>query len=88
MVHYKGSDDYTCAEQDIIIMQLEDFLWVDPEYLLPQDRGLLDEGFCWCYVDRGYGDRSLRADEHSRRSDTDKLRRRLRDGKSHGFETS
>ena len=68
MVHYKGSDGYSRAraEHDKIIMQLQDFLWVDPENLLPQDRGLLDEDFdelgsspaaSWCYVDRGYGDR-------------------------------
>ena len=65
-----GSDGYSRAraehDNDKIIMQLQDFLWVDPENLLPQDRGLLDEDFdelgsspaaSWCYVDRGYGDR-------------------------------
>ena len=67
LVHFKGSDGYTRAE----------------------DRGLLDEDFdelgsspaAGMYVDRSYAmETAISAAEHSRRSDTDKLRRRLTHG--------
>ena len=84
MVHFKGSDGYTRAEHDKIVMKLRDFIWVDPEYLLPQDRSLLDQDFDELGSSLAAGamwieamETSISAAEHSRRSDTDKLRRRL-----------
>lgn len=86
MVHYKGSDGYTRAEHERIIMKLQDFIWVDPEDLLPQDRGLLDEDFDELGSSPAAGamwieamETAISAAEHSRRSnsDMDKRRRRL-----------
>ena len=45
VVHFKGPDGYTHAEHEQILTKMKDFLWVDPQDLLPRDRGLLEEYF-------------------------------------------
>ena len=45
VVHFKGPDGYKRAEHERILSKLKDFLWVDPQDLLPRDRGLLNENF-------------------------------------------
>jgi hypothetical protein len=45
VVRFKGPDGYTQAEHDRILTKMKDYLWVDPQDLLPRDRGLLDEDF-------------------------------------------
>ena len=65
-------------------MKLQDYIWVDPEDLLPPDRGLLDEDFGELGSSPAVGamwieamETAISTAEHSRRSDTDNLRRRL-----------
>ena len=43
VVHFKGPDGYTHAEHEQILTKMKDFLWVDPQDLLPRDRGLLEK---------------------------------------------
>ena len=70
-------------------MKLQDYIWVDPEDLLPQDRGLLDEDFDELGSSPAAGamwieamETAISAAEHSLRSETamDKSSRRLTDG--------
>ena len=39
VVHFKGPDGYTHAEHERILSKIQDFLWVDPQDLLPLIEG-------------------------------------------------
>jgi hypothetical protein len=44
-IHYKDKEGLTAAQQEKIAKECEDFLWIDPMSLLPEDRDLLDMDF-------------------------------------------
>ena len=84
VVHFKGPDGYTHAEHEQILTKMKDFLWVDPQDLLPRDRGLLEENFnsmgsspAACELWIAAMEVAVSAAEHARRK-TDPTSRRRR----------
>eukprot|EP00985_Skeletonema_marinoi_P000027 scaffold8_cov142-Skeletonema_marinoi.AAC.20 len=88
VVHFKGPDGYTHAEHERILSKIQDFLWVDPQNLLPHDRGLLNETFeslgsspAACELWIAAMEVAISAAEHARRQDDpSSCRRRLTTG--------
>ena len=83
VVHFKGPDGYTHAEHERILSKMQDFLWVDPQDLLPRDRGLLNENFeslgsspAACELWIAAMEVAISAAEHARRQDDPSSHRR------------
>ena len=95
VVHFKGPDGYTQAEHDRILTKMKDYLWVDPQDLLPRDRGLLDEDFTSLGNSPAAGELwiaamevAISAAEHERRRDDPSPRmRRLTSGPDNAPDT-